>query len=333
MGGLGGFNGVEAKAENFNGNLYKPLLAIRNHQDFKTALGKVENYTKGFDVEYEKTLRYVISELLYNTIEHGRSSMIYRQSHLEIPSLIQFTWYREQNELHFIVADLGIGIKRHMEQTYAAFDSDADAILRSIRPGVSGTFGVTNPYKGKNNAGAGLFISSNIIRKMNAEMYIISGNGLLHVSAKDVTARTMQSLWPGSFVHVEVKLGADPNLELHSMMSEFRAEAEKEIRLKDQLELEEVLPMSIYNYFGAYAEDKDAAIKQRNKLLTPALKEGKIVRLDFAKVVSSPHSFLSALLATPIKTLGLEAYKRIKILNASSEIRETIDYIFDDNTK
>jgi hypothetical protein len=49
-------------------------------------------------------------------------------------------------------------------------------------------------------------------------------------------------------------------------------------------------------------------------------------------VISAPHSFLSALLATPIKILGLPAYKKIKIVNAAPEIRETIDYILDENT-
>lgn len=333
MGAKGWSQVVRSNEENFRGHQFKPLLAVRNHKDFKTSLKKVEGYTNGFDVEYEKTLRYVISELLYNTLEHGKATYIFHDSNLRLPSLIQFTWYREKNELHFVIADLGVGIKRHMEQTYPIYANDSEAILAAIRPGVSGTFGVSDPYQNKNNAGAGLFISSNIIRKMKADMHIISGSGLLHISASDITRRTMPHIWPGTFVHVEVKLGTDPHLELHSMMSEFRAEAEREITRGNRMENENVLTLSVYNYFGVYAEDKDAAIKQRNKRILPAIEEGKTIRLDFGKVQSAPHSFLSALLATPIKNLGLNAYKRIKILNANSEIRETIDFIFDDNTK
>jgi hypothetical protein len=52
----------------------KPLFAIRNQRDFSAATNEVDSYTKPFNVEYEKTLRYVISELLYNTLEHGHSS-------------------------------------------------------------------------------------------------------------------------------------------------------------------------------------------------------------------------------------------------------------------
>ena len=46
----------------------------------------------------------------------------------------------------------------------------------------------------------------------------------------------------------------------------------------------------------------------------------------------APHSFLSGLFASPIKSLGISAYKRLKFINTKPEIRETIDFIFDDNT-
>ncbi|MGV8691542.1 STAS-like domain-containing protein, partial [Pseudomonas aeruginosa] len=64
----------------------------------------------------------------------------------------------------------------------------------------------------------------------------------------------------------------------------------------------------------------------------PALDEEKQIVIDFEGVISSPHSFLSALLASPIKSIGMNAYKKIKILNATPDIRETIDFILDDNT-
>jgi hypothetical protein len=74
---------------------------------------------------------------------------------------------------------------------------------------------------------------------------------------------------------------------------------------------------------------KQAGIRYRDFHLLPSLKAGQSVLIDFENVVSSPHSFLSALLATPVQTLEMAAYKKIKIINASPEIRETIDLIFD----
>ena len=92
------------------------------------------------------------------------------------------------------------------------------------------------------------------------------------------------------------------------------------------------LYLSIYNYFGQYAEDKEAAIKFRDKRIIPAIDSGKKVILDFNNVISAPHSFLSALIASPAKRLGMTTYKIIKITNATAEIRETLDFIFDENT-
>lgn len=332
MGAQGWAQVLMKELQNFNGHPYKPLLAIRNNSDFKKALSRAEEYTKDFNVEYEKTLRYVISELLYNTLEHGKSTRLYNNKPKQVPSLIQFTWYINNDELHFIVSDIGIGIKAHLEQTYPTFEDDKSAILEAIKYKVSGTFGISNPYRSKDNAGVGLFISSNIIRKLNADMHILSGNGLVHISPRDTTSHTTKYFWPGTIVLVSLKLGEDLNLNLHQFMSELRESAATELKFGEDKEKENILYINISNYFGKYAEEKETAIKFRDNRILPALEQNKNLILDFVKVVSAPHSFLSALLATPIKRLGLDAYKKIKIVNAEPEIRETIDYILDDNT-
>lgn len=55
--------------------------------------------------------------------------------------------------------------------------------------------------------------------------------------------------------------------------------------------------VSVLNYFGKWAEDKDAAITFRDRHLIPAIQQGKRVDLDFRDVETAPHSFLNALLA------------------------------------
>lgn len=326
--GASGWSRVLNENKNFRGHSYEPLIAVRSQQDFELALNKAEDYTKVFDVEYEKTVRYVISELLYNTLEHGQFWFGTRRC----PSIIQFTWHRRRNELLFLVGDLGIGIKKHLEQTYPSFETDAEAIRYSIRPQVSGTFGSPSSYNGKNNAGVGLYLSSNIIRRLKAEMFIVSGHGLLHISPKNIADKTLKSSWLGTFVLTNLKFARRPGVSLHQMMSELRESALREVSSARASEPESRLSLLIENYFGSYAENKEGAIRIRDTKIIPALETGKSVLLDFANVLSAPHSFLNALLATPIRTLGMEAYKRIRITNALSEIRETIDFIFDENT-
>jgi len=147
MGANGLFHVLASPTDNFRSHNYKPLFAVRNRLDFRDALKKAESYTEGFDVEYEKTLRYVLLELLYNTLEHGRNPAI--------PSIIQFVYYRNNEDISFIIADLGIGIKRHLRQVYGHLESDAQAIRFALNPQVSGTFLLGLPYSSQNNAGVG----------------------------------------------------------------------------------------------------------------------------------------------------------------------------------
>ncbi len=334
MGALGLFNVSTDHKTNFRHNENKPLIAIRNTHDFKKAIEAAEKYTSRFNVEYMDTLRHILSELLYNTLEHGVSFFNYRGTELPTPSLIQFAWYQGRNEIHFIIADTGVGIKKHLSQAYPGIETDVEAIKLAIKPQVSGTFGPqTNPYHAKNNAGVGLYLSTNIVRRLNADMHIMSGNGLLHVSPRDITSKQLLSFWPGTTILVSIKLSDDADFSLESMMQEFREAAREELERVKAMEIEKNFYIDVENHFGPYAEDKHAAIKFRDNKLLPEMRQGKNILIDFIRVKQSPHSFLSALLATPIKLLGLKAYKQIKIVNANSSIRGIIDYIFDENTE
>ncbi len=332
MGALGAFTVLFDESVNFNGHEHKPLLAIRNSDDFKSALGRAEQYCVGFNVEYVSTLRYVLSELLYNTIEHGDSYFDSFRGQKRFPSVIQFTWYETRHEIHFLIGDLGIGVKAHLEHAYPAFESHADALKKAIEPNVSGTFNASAPYAVKNNQGVGLYISSNVIRKLQADMWLVSGDGVLHISPRDTTTKTMSHSWPGTFALVSIKVSPSIRFELDLLMQELRTRAEDEVQKKSAVEAAGKFYLSIYNIFGTRAEDKDAAIRFRDKTLLPQIELGKVIVIDFSDVVAAPHSFLGALFATPAARLGLVAYKRLKFINCAADIRETIDFIISENT-
>jgi hypothetical protein len=118
------------------------------------------------------------------------------------------------------------------------------------------------------------------------------------------------------------------NSNFQKMMSEITEAIPK----TDKSQQSDVLYISVRNYFGTYAEDKDLAKKIRDEKLLPALAENKTLTIDFENIISAPHSLLNAMLATPIRQLGLAAYKKIKVINVSPDIRVTLDFIFDDNT-
>lgn len=332
MGAQGLFPVATDPKTNFRYNEFKPLFAIRNSDDFKESLATADSFTSTYGIEYQKTLRYVLSELLYNTLEHGKSDFYWQSHRFPTPSILQFTWYEKINELHFIVADTGVGIRSHLSQAYPTVGSDDEAIQLAIQPEVSGTFGRQDPYLNRNNAGMGLYLSSNIIRRLHADMHIISGHGIAHISPVDTTYRHHSFNWPGTFVLVTVRLDRGTKIALDSLMTEFREQAKKEVDSRNAVNASNKLYVNIFNYFGRFADDKDAGIKFRDRYLIPAVDEGRAIVADFSGVDSSTHSFLNALFASPIRRMGLVAYKRIRVINATNEIRETMDYVLDDNT-
>lgn len=250
-----------------------------------------------------------------------------------IPALLQFNWYKEKGQLSFIVADMGMGIKRHLELTYPTFVSDAAAIEYALGPEISGTFKAPKAsYAAQNNAGMGLFLSSGIGKKLEADMYIVSGNGLLHISPLDITTTTLNNKWPGTFIYMTIGFDKFKSFNINDEMFELRERARKEIRARNNEVVPDDVRIEMYNYFGPRCEVKLEAINIRDKKLLPALREGRSVILDFTDVESATHSFLTSLLVTSIKEFGLLAYKRIRIIGCDSKIREMIDFVFESYT-
>jgi hypothetical protein len=320
------------ESEVFRGHQYKPLFAIRTSNDLKAGLARAEEYCQGFNVEYSNTLSYVLSELLFNTLEHGSSYFNTPKGDRRVPSILQFTWYETRHEVQFLIGDLGVGVKTHLEQAYPAFDSHEEALRKAIEPGVSGTFGPSAPYGVKNNQGVGLYISSNVISRLLADMYIVSGSGVLHISPRDITSKTIQSSWPGTFVLVSLKVEPTAKFALDSVMQELRGRAADEIQRREAAQELGNFYLNISNYFGPNAEDKEMAARVRDKYILPNLEDGKVITIDFEGVKKAPHSVLGALLATPIERIGISAYKRLRFVNCRPEIRETIDFVMNQNT-
>lgn len=81
-------------------------------------------------------------------------------------------------------------------------------------------------------------------------MHIISGRGAVHISPTDTTAKTLETIWPGTFVLVTVRLDRGTEFALDAMMSEFRDHAKAEIAARTNAATTQQLYVGMYNYFG-----------------------------------------------------------------------------------
>ena len=315
---------------NFHYVYNKPLFAIKyKDHNITQMLNTIRDYAMDLPTDlirgYEDAVRYIISELTYNALEHGFNP--------QIPSLLQFNWYRDKNQLSFILADLGIGIKNHLEQTYAPFTNNTEAIAMALEPEISGTFGVNvGPYKQQNNAGMGLYLSSNLGKTLEADMYIVSGDGVAHISPLDVTYTTLNNSWPGTFIYMTIGFDRLKTYDLHKHLEDFRKHATETVAKRNNIVRAPELYIDMYNYCGERCEVKLEAINLRERKIIPAIQKGETIVLDFSHAITATHSFLTALLADPIKILGLKSYKQIKIIGANETIRTVIDFVFDTYT-
>ena len=112
------------------------------------------------DPEKSQIIRYIIGELVRNTLEHSRS----------VDGAFVAAQYRPKaNTLSFGVCDTGIGIRKSLERFHFSED-DLSAIRLALRPGVSGTTAGLDFTE--DNGGAGLFIVKNL-SKMTRNYFVL----------------------------------------------------------------------------------------------------------------------------------------------------------------
>lgn len=122
--------------------------------------------------EQAEPIKYVMSELVRNVLEH---------SHSRNGAFICAQYFKKSNRVAVGVADAGIGIKGSMD-THWKTNSHAEAIKLAIQPGITGT---TNKRGGtEQNAGAGLFFTKSIAKVSGDYFMIYSGDTLYKLYPK-----------------------------------------------------------------------------------------------------------------------------------------------------
>jgi anti-sigma regulatory factor (Ser/Thr protein kinase) len=140
--------------------------------------------------EQAEVLRYILSELIRNVLEHSDSSH---------GAIVAAQYHKKSNIVRLGIADTGLGIKTTINHSHSAW-SDLDAIKLALTPGITGT---TNREGGTfNNAGAGLFFIKSIAATSRNFFMMYSGDALYKLLKQPALKA--------------VKLCADPDRDRHS---------------------------------------------------------------------------------------------------------------------
>lgn len=175
------------------------------------------------DLEQAYPIKYVMSELIRNVIEHSASSM---------GAIVCAQYYKKSNRISIGVSDVGIGIKQAINQSYETA-TDEEAIKLALRPGITGT---TRRLGGSEfNAGAGLFFTKSIAKVSRGFFIIYSGNTyykLLKTKKGDNvrlyadpnsdrhTLNSSAPIWNGTAVGIDISL--DMNQEFEELLEKIR---------------------------------------------------------------------------------------------------------------
>jgi signal transduction histidine kinase len=178
---------------------FVPVTQVQTVADLRGVLGDISALLHLQDSpETLAAVRYCISELLRNAIEHsGSDGGAFVCAH----NFDEGTPPR----VTVAVADCGIGIRKHLSRAHAdAAENDEAAIRMALQPGVTGA--LAGMYGAPDNAGAGLFITRSIAKGTGGYFLIVSGKSAYRLRrAKDEAEQT--------------ELPLDPTVDRHDMWS------------------------------------------------------------------------------------------------------------------
>jgi len=162
--------------------------------------------------EEVEPIRYVISELTRNVLEHARTAN---------GAFICAQFYKESKTLSLGIADAGVGIRKALSQSHLT-TSDWDALRLALRPGITGT---TRRIGGNEyNAGAGLFFTKSIACASRNYFLVYSGSALFKLlptnSSEQIvlnadvavdrhTERINMPYWRGTLVGIDLSIQQD----------------------------------------------------------------------------------------------------------------------------
>jgi parvulin-like peptidyl-prolyl isomerase len=162
-------------------------------------------------------LKYIIRELITNTIDHSDSVVNTVCAGQLFPNI-------KQSEI--VVVDCGVGFFNTLKKRYGTLKDDADAVELALEKGTSGITTRNSRHNAYNkNAGYGLYVISRIVKEFGGILKIISKNGVVSLNNSCITKFNNDDiLWRGSIVIVRLKQENFRDINLDDFLRKLRME-------------------------------------------------------------------------------------------------------------
>jgi anti-sigma regulatory factor (Ser/Thr protein kinase) len=165
-----------------------PLTQIKDSNTLSSFLAEMTPLLH-VEPKHAEPIRYIVSELVRNVIEHSLSSQ---------GAIVSAQYHTKSNTIRIGVADTGVGIWQTINNVHNP-KNDLEAVRLALTPGITGT---TSREGGTEfNAGAGLFFVKSIAT-VNRNFFVIYSGSALYKLLKRKTKT--------------IKLQADPYKDRHT---------------------------------------------------------------------------------------------------------------------
>ena len=180
---------------------FVPLQQPRAEHESATVARRVVECFQGLDARIAATLKYAVSEVIDNALQHAgfpQGAVVGAQAY---PNMAD-------RPIDVVVADCGIGIRQHLTQhpLYRSLTDDAEALRIALTPNVTGVYrhraagGRPDPQASENQ-GIGLSVVNSLARRNAGRLVVWSGRAI-YDSRQGIAP--MPVAWPGTLVFLRL---------------------------------------------------------------------------------------------------------------------------------
>lgn len=278
------------------------LYVIQQQRDVQDFVESAEALGDGKNQNVLDALEYCMSELGRNAFQHA---------HARGTAVAIAQYFPQRRRIQIAICDRGKGVRESLQQLYPEIRNDDEALRLAILPHVSSAQS-SGWSIGSENAGLGLFFSKEIAWRIGGRFWIVSGKALLGVESNAGSvepSRVHRSINDLQGTAVVLDFPTKASADLSGLLAKCREEAELARRSPGEAGLQfateaDEMEGTLHLRIREFAEDIDRAKEIREKILIPALTDGKSVVIDFAKVRFATQSFAHALLRDAFKVEG-----------------------------
>lgn len=298
----------------FKGFTQVPAIQFRNPEEQQRAVNRIVNAILGGIQDLDRrelaALEWSVNEITDNVLNHAQS---------RIGGLVQVsTFQRGRKRIEYIVADAGVGIPATLRPTHPELDSDAAALDRAIREGVT--------RDKKIGQGNGLFGSYEICSHSNGFFQVESGHGKLVFTERDgLHVSTERVPYEGTLVVAEINFSVP-----HLLEEALRFGGERHTPVdfvENTYETGDSCAVFVMKSESLSFGSRAAGAPVRNKLANLVrMCRGQRIRIDFGDVPLVSSSFADEVLGKLFLEFGpLTFMQTFELVNVEPTVKKLVD--------